>query len=122
MLICTIPSSMYVRNADGVNETLQAAAAIITASMNRLSTDGVVVRDVGNDGEVPKRNFCQHENIFFFQINVIDQQGNSTPVLHHELQRRLEIFDSNLQLYPPAVQREGQASPILTCMAKAHGS
>ena len=57
LLITTIPSSMYAYSEDGVNETLQAAAAIITDSMNKLGTDGVHVRDVANNGEVPETKF-----------------------------------------------------------------
>ena len=48
---------MYAYSEDGVNETLQAAAAIITDSMNKLGTDGVHVRDVANNGEVPETKF-----------------------------------------------------------------
>ena len=57
-LITTIPSSMYAFDADGVNITLQSAAAIITESMNRLATDGVFVRDVdgGNVSWLPYRS------------------------------------------------------------------
>ena len=41
---------MYVWNEDGVNMTLQAAAEIITESMNRLSMTGITVR--GENDEV----------------------------------------------------------------------
>ena len=46
LLITTIPSSMYVWDENGVNVTLQSAAEIITNSMNELSTNGALVRDV----------------------------------------------------------------------------
>lgn len=50
---------MYAFDADGVNITLQSAAAIITESMNRLATDGVFVRDVdgGNVSWLTPLNF-----------------------------------------------------------------
>ena len=48
-LITTIPSNMYVFNQDGINLTLQSAAAIIVESLNKLSTSGVAVRDVQSD-------------------------------------------------------------------------
>ena len=60
-LITTIPSSMYVWNEDGVNVTLQAAAEIITESMNRLSTTGITVP--GENDEV----FWQWLSKFCFQ-------------------------------------------------------
>lgn len=56
-LITTIPSNMYVFNQDGINLTLQSAAAIIVESMNKLSTSGVDVRDVQSDEVLTMRCF-----------------------------------------------------------------
>ncbi|CAK9015524.1 unnamed protein product, partial [Durusdinium trenchii] len=50
-LITTIPSTLYIYDQEGVNLTLQSAARSITESLNKLSTDGVVVRD-RSTGEV----------------------------------------------------------------------
>lgn len=43
--IAVIPKSLYFMDTNGINATLAAATAEIVASFNKLSRDGVTVRD-----------------------------------------------------------------------------
>ena len=47
--ICILPSSLYVV-IDGVNLTLEPALHAITESFNKLSTEGIKVRDLPSLG------------------------------------------------------------------------
>ena len=49
-LITTIPVESYVKDVNGVNLTLQAAARVITDSFQRLATTGIPVYDLPSAG------------------------------------------------------------------------
>ncbi len=112
---------MYVFDDDGVNVTLQTAAAIITESMNRLATDGVFVRDVdgGNvswltlyQGETTFESLRGFGLVYFSSFSMAPkiQQGHQMESLGHELQRGLEIYGTDVQPLQHTLQREGPAS------------
>ena len=48
--ICILPASLYAIDDNGVNLTLQHAARVLTDSFNKLSTEGIKVRDLASLG------------------------------------------------------------------------
>ena len=56
--VAVIPKSLYVIDASGINLTVAAATREIVASFNRLSTDGIKLRDVPSMGRNVVTWFC----------------------------------------------------------------
>ena len=118
-----IPKSLYFMDPDGINATLAAATAELVASFNKLSRDGITVRDFPSLGGATVAS-QSIENVSGFPLKSFlpenyQQVYISAPVLHHlrpgwepevfrdGVQRRLEGVSPGVQPRPPLQCRGG---------------
>lgn len=115
--VAVIPKSLYLTDESGINLTVAAATREIVASFNRLSTDGIKLRDVPSMGRSVVTRLCLvkffpnqtiHLSLMppkertlglgsFYPSRLISQTGGLPQVLLPWTQRRLESFLAGLQ-------------------------